>query len=195
MTIYAVRTTSGRPDFYTVHTIRNQGAYSIRGVAPGSYKLYADPAGGPSTAGHRFGAAYTAAVGCGLAYGCNDHSVLTVEVSAGAAVTGIDVGDWYAPQNSFPVVPPGDPALLTAPSPSPHYPDAASAPPTKPCTARRRAGCFRTLISALPTRPASPLDPARTVRALPTSLPERDPTAMSLNVASTYFRTQPAGIR
>lgn len=48
-------------------------------------------------------------------------------VSAGATVTGIDVNDWYAPPDSFPVVPPGDPALVAAPNPSPHYPDAASA--------------------------------------------------------------------
>jgi hypothetical protein len=127
MTIYAIRTTTGRPDFYTVHTIRNQGTYSIRGVAPGSYKLYADPAGGPTSVGHRFPAAYTAAVSCGLAYGCNDHSVLTVEVSAGAAATGINVTDWYAPENSFPVVPPGDPALVIASNPPPHYPDAGGA--------------------------------------------------------------------
>lgn len=127
MTIYALRTTPGRPDFYTVHTIRNQNNFSIQGVAPGSYQLYADPAGDSPAVGHRFGAAYTAAVGCGLAYGCNDHSVLTVEVSAGSAVTGINVGDWYAPPNSFPVVPPGDPLLVIASGPSPHYPDAASA--------------------------------------------------------------------
>ncbi|MGQ9553761.1 MAG: hypothetical protein ACUVWR_06595 [Anaerolineae bacterium] len=38
---------------------------------------------------------------------CADHSLIGVEVRAGETTTGIDPGDWYAPEGAFPPDPAG----------------------------------------------------------------------------------------
>jgi hypothetical protein len=127
MTIYAIRQAGTGADFYTVRTIKNQSGYSIKGVAPGTYQLYAIPTAGLGPRQHFMGG-YTKSVLCGLAYECSDHSPVTVTVAAGQSVTGIAVTDFYiqAP-DSFPFVPSGAPAATPLPSPSASYPDAMAA--------------------------------------------------------------------
>jgi hypothetical protein len=127
MTIYAVSVGATGSPFYTVRTIKNQGAYSVEGVAPGSYHLLAVPTGGFGSPPQHFVGAYTKAVACGLAYGCNDHTLVPVSVSPGAVVTGISVTDFYAAANAFPLVPEGGPTATTLPSASASYPDALAA--------------------------------------------------------------------
>ena len=132
MTIYALRPLGrgaefgrGAP-FYTVRTVRNQGVYTIEGVAPGTYHLYAVPTAllGPF---QRFMGGYTKFVLCGLAYGCDDHAPVPVTVAAGQSVTGIAVSDFYTPgPDSFPLVPTA-PAATPFPGPSASYPDAMAA--------------------------------------------------------------------
>ncbi len=41
-------------------------------------------------------------VPCGLKAGCEDHSLIPVEVTAGNMATGVDPVDWYAPAGTFP---------------------------------------------------------------------------------------------
>jgi len=41
--------------------------------------------------------AYSQAVLCGLQYGCDDHSLVPVQVNAGQTMAGIDPVDWYLP--------------------------------------------------------------------------------------------------
>ena len=48
---------------------------------------------------------YTVAVLCGLTYGCDDHSLVPVEVLGGYLTPGVQVLDWYAPAGTFPKPP------------------------------------------------------------------------------------------
>jgi len=125
MTIYAVAA-AGTP-FYTVRTIKNQGTYSIKGVAPGRYHLFAVPTGGFGAPPQHFVGAYTKGVLCGLAYGCNDHTPIVVTVTSGQAVTGIGVTDFYADANAFPLVPEGGPTATSLPAAASAYGDAMAA--------------------------------------------------------------------
>jgi hypothetical protein len=122
MTIYAMAVgTDSR--FFTVRTIKNQGAYSIKGVTPGDYHLFAVPTGGFGAPPQHFVGAYTKAVACG----CNDHTLVSVSVSPGQVITGIAVTDFYAGANAFPLVPEGGPTPASLPTASQSYPDASAA--------------------------------------------------------------------
>jgi len=116
----------GRSRFFTVRAIMNHGSYSIRGVEPGTYHLLLS---GRADSVHlqHFNGAYTKAVACGLASGCNDHAPVPVTVRAGQAITGIAVTDFYAAANAYPLVPKGGPTETPLPSPSRSYPDALAA--------------------------------------------------------------------
>jgi hypothetical protein len=76
MSIYAIHVGGKPSDFYVVRTISNQGVYTIRGILPGTYHLFATPTGGFGQAPQRFGAAYTRAVLCGLDVKCTDHTLI-----------------------------------------------------------------------------------------------------------------------
>src|SRR5947209_3216180 len=80
MTVFAIRQAGQGAAFYTVGTVKNQGAYSIRGVAPGTYHLYAGVGVEGNTRG-RFLGGYTQDVLCGLAYGCTDNRSIVFVVS------------------------------------------------------------------------------------------------------------------
>jgi hypothetical protein len=127
MTIYAIPLAATGSDVHTVRAVKNQGNYTIKGVEPGSYELFAIPTGDVTSPPPHFMAAYTKAVPCGLAYGCDDHTPIPVTVSADQAVTGIAVTDFYAPQNSFPLLPNGGATVTPLPSPSASYPNAIAA--------------------------------------------------------------------
>jgi hypothetical protein len=136
-TVYAIATGGSR--FFTVETVSGQSTYIMRGVAPGDYFVLTVAPEAPyysasSSAGtgqvYRFPAGYTKAVACGLSVACNDHTLVSVRVSAGATTGGIDPTDWYGPPNSFPLIPPsgelpiraGVPVVLTSGS-STSFPD------------------------------------------------------------------------
>jgi hypothetical protein len=98
---------------YFIDTAENQQEYSLQ-VPAGTYNVVSYlhegvpgntgqvdsyiPSGGP------FAGGYTAMVPCGLAAGCDDHTLLPVTVSGGDTVTA-DPGDWYAPEGTFPPMP------------------------------------------------------------------------------------------
>jgi hypothetical protein len=127
MTIYAIRQSGRGAPFYTVRAIKDQGTYTIKGVAPGTYALFATMTAGLGPR-QRFAGGYTKFVLCGLRYGCTDHTPVPVTLTSGQAVTDIPVTDFYSPgPASFPFVPSGARATTPVPSPLPSYPDAIAA--------------------------------------------------------------------
>ena len=84
-------------DYYVVE-MSSGGEFQLD-VPPGVYVVLAYPMN-PSALGMAPGlaGAYTEAVLCGLQYGCDDHSLVSVTVAAGEATTEINPGDWYLPQ-------------------------------------------------------------------------------------------------
>jgi hypothetical protein len=98
--IYAV-STSDRTVFFSVDVPQGtdpKPVYSIAGVRPGTYNLFAYLQGNDGPAG----GAYTQYVKCGLQASCSDHTPIAVTVGAGETVRDIDVADWYAPVGTFP---------------------------------------------------------------------------------------------
>jgi hypothetical protein len=71
--------------------------YTISGLRPGTYHVFAYAAGN-----ERAGGAYTEYVRCGLRASCSDHTLVDVVVRAGESVRDIEVSDWYGPTDSFP---------------------------------------------------------------------------------------------
>jgi len=101
MTIYAVSTTD-RSVFFSVNVARGiepaKPPYSISGIRPGTYNLFAylDGNDGPANG------AYTEYVKCGLNASCADHTPINVTVRAGETVRDIEVSDFYARPDAFP---------------------------------------------------------------------------------------------
>lgn len=91
--------------FYVEQLAPNQPFWSLR-LTPGRYYLVAytaDP-GLPTLAG-----AYSEYVRCGMLAECGDHSLIAVTAVDGQSIGEINIGDWYAPEGSFPVRPQGMP--------------------------------------------------------------------------------------
>ena len=84
-------------DTYFVTEVQSGSAFSLE-VPPGTYYVLAYVIN-PSQAGTPpdYYAAYSRAVLCGLQAGCDDHSLVPVEVKAGESVTDINPIDWYLP--------------------------------------------------------------------------------------------------
>ena len=111
MRVVAFSLTNGKA--YFVDTARGQGLYSIN-VPAGVYYVVSYPYEG--IAGHvgqvdsytlgggPFAGGYTQMVPCGFSVDCNDHTLLSVVVTAGQTVAA-DPGDWYAPVGTFPPMP------------------------------------------------------------------------------------------
>ncbi len=85
-------------DYRKVKTVQNQGSYSFEDLAPGTYVVVA-------YASDTYAGGYTEAVPCGLSVSCTDHSLIKVEVRSNEVTKGIDLKDWYAPENTFPQKP------------------------------------------------------------------------------------------
>lgn len=98
---------------YYVETAKNQPEYSLQ-VPVGTYYVVSYPHEGIAgntgqvdsytLGGGPFAGGYTQMVPCGLAVGCDDHTLLTVTVTGGQTITA-DPGDWYAPEGTFPPMP------------------------------------------------------------------------------------------
>lgn len=82
----------------SVDTALNQGAYELL-VPAGTYYVVAYTLDGGISGG------YSQMVPCGLDASCTDHALIAVTVSAGGVASGINPGDWYAPEGSFPAMP------------------------------------------------------------------------------------------
>ena len=103
--IYAI--SAGGNSYYRVETVSYQARYRILGVRPGKYFVYSTrlPLYPGSTDVMHFGAGYTKAVSCGLSSDCTDHTPIPVQVRPTETTSGIDVTDWYEPENYFPLIP------------------------------------------------------------------------------------------
>jgi len=78
----------------------NQDNYTIE-LEPGTYVAYAwlqDD--------FTLGGSYSEFVPCGLTVECTDHSLISINVEAGATINDIDICDWYGGPDSVPL-PPG----------------------------------------------------------------------------------------
>jgi hypothetical protein len=84
--------------WFYVNTVENQSSYQIDNLPAGSYRVVSYPISGDGT----FGGGYTPAVACGLSVNCTDHSLITVNVTAGQVASGVHPHDWYAPPGTFP---------------------------------------------------------------------------------------------
>ena len=98
LAVVAYRVGGASGDYSYTMTKEGQGTYSIP-VSSGDYYVVAYIIGGG------FAGGYTRAVPCGLQVNCTDHALIPVSVAEGAVVTGIDPGDWYASEGSFPPYP------------------------------------------------------------------------------------------
>ena len=130
--VYAIATDGTR--FYRVESVVGQQHYKMVGVPAGDYfvltvtRMPVRLGSGDAPANARFGAGYTKSVLCGLSVDCLDHSLVSVHVSAGRDTPNIDPGDWYVPENAYPIVPGGGPQLLrldAQPVAFPNFHDAA----------------------------------------------------------------------
>ena len=111
MRVAAFSLTDGKA--YFVDTALNQTEYSID-VPAGTYYAVSYPHEGVpgntgqvdsySLGGGPFAGGYTQMVPCGLAVGCDDHTLIPVSVTAGQTIV-VDPGDWYAPEGTFPPMP------------------------------------------------------------------------------------------
>ena len=80
---------------YFAVEVLSGGSYTLE-VPVGTYNVLAyliDPVSLGATPG--LFAAYSEMVLCGLQYGCEDHSLVPVEVSGSQTVADIDPVDWY----------------------------------------------------------------------------------------------------
>ncbi len=93
----------GEGGYNSVDTAPGQGTYELE-VPPGTYTVVAYSLGGDGFPSGLAGG-YTQMVPCGLSVDCTDHTLIPVMVAAGATVTGIDPGDWYADASAFPPMP------------------------------------------------------------------------------------------
>lgn len=94
MQVVAFNQKSG--NWYMVTTSEGSGIYQIDNLPAGQYVLVS------YLVGDDYGGGYTAAVPCGLSVDCTDHSLLPIEVLGGQVTSGINPGDWYAPDGTFP---------------------------------------------------------------------------------------------
>ncbi len=85
--------------YFFVDTAQNQFTYTIYDLPVGVYHIVSYKFGSTLAGG------YTQMVPCGLAAGCNDHTLIDVIVTPGAMITDINPGDWYADPGTFPPMP------------------------------------------------------------------------------------------
>lgn len=106
-TVIAFQLENGKPNgiWFSTNTQTNDSVYQIDNLPPGKYWVvtYLTPETGSQLPGGAAG--YTEATLCGYVYGCAASKLIEVEVKPGEAVSGIDPGDWYAPEGTYPPYP------------------------------------------------------------------------------------------
>lgn len=101
--VVAFNTLTGQ--YYWAQTAQNQSTYQIDNMPAGKYTVfaYALPDG-------KMVAAYDQFYVCGLHQGCNDMSLIEVDVQPGVVTTNVDPGDWYGDPSQWPPMP-NDPGI------------------------------------------------------------------------------------
>ncbi len=92
MTLYFQEVNSG--DLAYQNHPQNQSSYTLSGLTPGSYIAFAYLIDSPD-----MGGSYSQAVICGLNVDCIDHSPVEFEVKPGEETSGVDICDWYSPND------------------------------------------------------------------------------------------------
>lgn len=92
--VYAINTQ--KDEVYMIETEQNQTEFIFSGLPVGIYHVVAYTTDGGLSGG------YSKAVECGLTVECTDHSLVDVDVKAGAVTQDVEVKDWYAPEGTFP---------------------------------------------------------------------------------------------
>ena len=89
----------GSDGWWSVDTATGDRGYLLADLPPGTYHVvaYVTEPGLPALS-----AGYSQYLPCGADVSCTDHSLVDVVVSAGETTTGVDTGDWYAPDGAFP---------------------------------------------------------------------------------------------
>jgi len=95
--VYAINTQ--KDEVFIIETKQNQTEFIFPGLPVGIYHIVAYTLDGGLSGG------YSKAVECGLTVECTDHSLVDVEVKAGAVTQDVQVKDWYAPEGTFPKKP------------------------------------------------------------------------------------------
>jgi hypothetical protein len=90
----------GSQNYHYVLTFPDASTYQIDDLPPGTYYVVAYTQGDLNLPG-----GYSQAVPCGLLATCTDHSLIPVEVKSGEVTQGINPGDFYAPDGTFPAAP------------------------------------------------------------------------------------------
>ncbi len=101
--VVAYRVDGPPGEYRTILTVEGQSTFEMR-LPQGTYQVVAyalDENGRPGS----LAGGYTQAVPCGLTISCTDHTLITIPVVAGGATEGIDPGDWYATEGTFPPAP------------------------------------------------------------------------------------------
>ncbi|MGW8224864.1 MAG: TolB family protein [Anaerolineales bacterium] len=102
MAVYFQNTTTGK--FNEMPVAENQDSYTFK-LEAGEFVAFAYPQEGANS----FGGMYSAAIACGLNVECTDHTLIAFNVLPGETTQGIDICDWYAPEQVPP--PPGGSTL------------------------------------------------------------------------------------
>lgn len=88
---------------YFIDTQMNEGTYVLP-LPAGTYRVVAY-VGGPDADATSMAGGYSQAVLCGLTAECTDHSLINITVGQGSVTYGINPGDFYAPEGTFPAFP------------------------------------------------------------------------------------------
>ena len=112
--VYAINVND--PQFF-YHLALDQGtpSYAFNGIKPGAYYLVAYLAASPDSPDPEFAGAYTKAVECGLTAACTDHTIQSIPIIMGETAEHIDITDWYAPPETLPKRPEGQPQPMRTP--------------------------------------------------------------------------------
>lgn len=87
-------------EYEYIKTEINQSSYELE-LPEGTYFLVSYILDEPGN----YGGGYTNAVSCGLSVECENHDLVEIDVEKTSVLTGIDLTDWYAPENTFPPKP------------------------------------------------------------------------------------------
>ncbi len=105
--VYAININN--PDiFYHITTMPGETTFNFVGVLPDDYYVQAYVAGSDGT----FVGTYTYAVPCGLTAECTDHTRIPVTVFPNNTSGGVQIFDWFVPQDTHLIPPVGEPQPL-----------------------------------------------------------------------------------
>src|SRR2546426_2977417 len=147
--IYAISTTGASHGAYFAETVAGQFSYTMKGVAPGAYYVFA--AVRPlvcKESGTVVGAPYSAFWKCGGLPTCGTHEPVEVTVKAAATTDRVDPADWFTSDKTVPAPPI---AIVSDPPPQSAGKTYASAREAAATTARTHAAAL--IVDSMATCP------------------------------------------